>query len=178
MSKQSIIQFGHPTLRQVAPKVTVAEFGTANLKVLSQNLLDSLPENGVGLAAPQINMLKRVFIANLENEVREDENEMGTLTVCVNPEIISSGSTESSDWEGCLSAPGWWGKVTRPDQVTVSFCDVDGNQVKRQLSGFPARVFQHELDHLNGVLYVDRMPNPSQLITDEEFDKLREQQSL
>ena len=168
MAKQKIIQFGHQTLRSTATPIKIDKI-TANQK-LYDDLRNSIPEHGIGLAAPQINVSKRVFLANIYKQDWRDSND--ELVICINPKIISQSGIQSDDWEGCLSAPGFWGMVTRPNRVTVEYYNEQAELITADLVGVGSRVFQHELDHLDGVLYVDRMTDMTTLITDEEFEKL------
>lgn len=108
-------------------------------------------EKGVGLAAPQVGVSKRVILATIDEVV----------TLMVNPEILSfSAETEICE-EGCLSLPGEWGNVSRAKRIKLKYLNEDGEQVQTELVGLNARVVQHEIDHLNGVLFVDRLVTKS-----------------
>lgn len=112
----------------------------------------------------------RIFLADISKE--DWSKDEVVPTVIINPRIIKFSTETESDWEGCLSAPGIWGKVDRPYQIEVAYLDEDKNEVKKTLRGLAARVFQHELDHLDGVLFVDRMNDMTTLMMDEEFRKI------
>jgi peptide deformylase len=145
MSEYTLIKETDPILSQLASAWDweqdgeAADLSHAMLKVMFEN-------NGIGLSAPQIGISKRILV-------------MGNPTlsfVCVNPEIVSGqGSTKNQ--EGCLSFPGLWLHVSRRETVVVKYQDVIGRQHEREFSGLQARVFQHELDHLNGVCFVSRV---------------------
>jgi len=168
--KEKIIQFGHKTLRLQAVFVPIKAISSQPIQEVISNLKSSLPENGVGLAAPQINHSVRIFIADIEKT--EWRNGELNPVICINPKIMEAKSETAVDWEGCLSAPGLWGQVTRPDIIKVAYYDEGGTSQTKWLSGVGSRVFQHELDHLDGILFVDRMVDMSTLMTDEEFDKI------
>ena len=171
-SVQKIIQFGHPTLRQVSAEVSLDYISSSEIQDLAASLRKTLPDHGIGLAAPQINHPWRMFLADLSKSTRADESEGSSI--CINPKITKFSSDNETDWEGCLSAPGIWGQVTRPESIIVAFYDEFGKSQSAKLSGVAARVFQHELDHLDGILFVDRMTDMTTLVTDEEFDKIHE----
>ena len=148
MKKEKIVLFGDPVLRQVAQPVAVFH---KKLHSLVEKLRLTLLHNGDGaaLAANQIGLLKRITVI----EYMEEYFEM------INPEIVDS-SGESVDYEGCLSFPGYSGRVIRAERVTVRFQDRHGKEICLERSGRMARCIQHELDHLNGILYVDRLAEP------------------
>lgn len=171
MRPVKIIQFGHETLRGQARAVVLAEIENPEIMAVINELKIALPDNGIGLAAPQINHPLRIFLADLSKY--EWSNESVDITVCINPEVTRYSDQVEVDWEGCLSAPGIWGKVPRPSVISVVYYTEQGERVTAELAGIAARVFQHELDHLNGVLFIDRMTDLQTLITDEEFEKIR-----
>jgi peptide deformylase len=117
--------------------------------------------NGIGLAAPQINVLKRVVVVRLEPA--DDENPESNLPIAlINPEIIAA-SDERKDFDGCLSFPGLYGETVRPHYLEVSYFDENGEPCYRNYEGFDAVVVHHEIDHLNGVLFIDRIEKPEDL---------------
>ncbi len=176
LKPKKIIQFGHKTLRQNSAEVPLGYINSSEIKKVVADLKNTIPENGIGLAAPQINQPWRIFVADISKEKWSDAPVQPSI--CINPKIISSSSRVESDWEGCLSAPGIWGKVERPYSVKVEYYDETGQKITADLGGVAARVFQHELDHLNGVLFVDRMKDMTTLIMDEEFDKIRDNERV
>jgi len=136
---------GDPVLRKVSRPI---ETITDRIQVLAKDLIETMRvEQGVGLAAPQIGVLRRIFVIEIE--------EVG-LYVMINPEILES-SGEQLDYEGCLSVPGKSGKVNRPNYVKVRYTDLDGNEQTIEAEGFFARAICHENDHLDGILYTDKV---------------------
>ncbi len=147
MAVYQIVEKGDEVLRQQAKKVVKI---TPNIVKLLDNLRDTLADsaNGIGLAAPQIGIAKRVIVVNLE----EDWYEL------INPEISRQEGSET-DMEGCLSVPGVIGEVTRAEKVTVKALNRQGEEVEISAEGLLARVFQHEIDHLEGILFIDKAQN-------------------
>ena len=113
--------------------------------------------NGIGLAAPQVGVLLRLFVVELPED--EEEEQPRETFVLFNPEIVK-GKGEQVRYEGCLSIPGYIGEVARQEQVTITGLDEKGRRVRLKVEDYLARVFQHELDHLDGVLYTDRLTDP------------------
>ena len=161
---RKILTDNHPTLRKVAKKVDLAEMNTP----LFQQLLDDMfvtmyDAPGIGLAAPQINVSKRIFTVDLDDE----EEDHGPFVV-INPKFTeTSGEIEAT--EGCLSVPGYVGEITRFEHVTCVGLDRHGNKITLSGDGLFARCLQHEMDHLNGILYVDTAKNVRPAQTDEEL---------
>jgi peptide deformylase len=158
---REIITDGHPTLRKVAKKVGLKELADP----LFQQLIDDMFETmykapGVGLAAPQVNVSKRLFVI----DVQDDEHEPA---VVVNPKI-ELAEEEVELTEGCLSVPGYVGEITRYRRVAVSGLDRNGDKIRLEGEGLFAQCLQHEIDHLNGVLYVDKARNVRKPETEEE----------
>ncbi len=145
-----VAQMGHPVLRQVARPLSLDEVRTPAFQHFCDDMLETMEDyDGVGLAAPQIHHPIRVVIATLDEETGPE--------FFVNPVITVIGTSTTKTWEGCLSVEGLRGRVERPDHVQVDAWDRDGTQKTYELEGFPAIVIQHECDHLDGVLYVDRV---------------------
>lgn len=150
MAVRRVIQMGHPLLREVSEPVAADEFETEAFQRLCDDLLETMLDyDGVGLAAPQVGVLKRVVVLELDDEEGPE--------FLVNPVIEVIADTSRSTWEGCLSVEGLRGRVERPDQVRVRAFDRDGSRKGYELHGYPAVVVQHECDHLDGVLYVDKV---------------------
>ncbi|OQS01107.1 peptide deformylase [Achlya hypogyna] len=124
---------------------------------------------GLGLAGPQIGVNKRLFL--MVKDLPEDEDTPLTYEPIFNPQILSSSSTMTRDFEGCLSVPGYQGVVPRAEEIEVLYTDAEGKETQRQLRGLHARVFQHELDHLDGIMYLDRCDVKS-LIHNDEFTQM------
>jgi peptide deformylase len=131
---------------------------TPKMAAFARRMLETMREaNGVGLAAPQVGVLQRFFVAELPED--EENNQPAQTYILFNPEIVK-GRGEDIGYEGCLSIPGYIGEVARQEQVTVKGLNEKGRPVRLKLEGYLARVFQHEIDHLDGVLYTDRLTDP------------------
>ena len=162
MAVRPILTAENPLLRQKSKKVT--RFGAA-LESLVQDLWDTLHvANGVGLAAPQIGVLQRVYVIEIPAEYDDDgkEVEPAEQYVLVNPEIVKMRGEEEME-EGCLSVPGYRGMVRRALDVTIKGQDIHGKPVRYRGQDLLAQAFQHELDHLDGILYLDRLESPDNL---------------
>jgi peptide deformylase len=147
---------GHPTLRQVAAPVT--EFGTPELAALLTDMDDTMQAlNGAGLAAPQIGVGLRVVIFEVRENPRYPDIAPIPYTVLINPVITPLREQREEGWEGCLSVPGMRGLVPRFRQVRYRGFGVGGVPIDRTVEGFHARVVQHEVDHLDGILYPQRI---------------------
>lgn len=162
---------GHPLLLQSANEVT--EFNTPELNELIGDMLDTMQaEDGAGLAAPQIGVSKRVVIFGVDHNPRYPDAEAVPQTILINPVITVCDSATEEAWEGCLSLPGLRGVVPRYRQIKYSGFDVQGRQFEVEASGFHARVVQHECDHLDGILYPQRMKDFKQFSYTDELMKL------
>ncbi len=146
-------------LRQKAKKVR--RFGP-ELEKLAQDMIETMREaHGIGLAAPQVGLAIRMFVAELPED--EEDPQSGRVYVLVNPKIIKASREEVEAEEGCLSIPGIYGDVWRAEEVVVRAQDTSGKEFRIRARGLLARVFQHEIDHLDGVLFPDRMEDPTNL---------------
>ncbi|PLY03022.1 MAG: peptide deformylase [Desulfuromonas sp.] len=149
MALREILHYPDPVLKQKSLPVT--EFDD-ELKQLAEDMVETMYDApGVGLAAPQVGVLKRVIVLDCS---AKDEPE--DLLIAVNPEIIA-GEGDSCEEEGCLSVPGFWAGVPRYSRATMRYQDVEGNTHERQADGLLAIGMQHEIDHLEGILFVDRL---------------------
>jgi peptide deformylase len=170
MSILKVARMGHPVLRKVARKVEPAEIKTPAFQKLVDDMIETMREyDGIGLAAPQVHEGVRLAIVGIE-EGKGDDRTIRVLPV-VNPEITPTTKTTAEDWEGCLSLPRLRGRVVRPDRVLLKALDRRGNRVEFDLEGYPARVAQHEIDHLDGVLFIDRMKSFETLCFLDEYSK-------
>lgn len=159
MAIRQILYAGDPRLRQKAKPVK--QFGLA-LKALADDMLETMhAANGLGLAAPQIGVLQRLFVAYLPKD--EEDPQSGKNFVLVNPQIVQASPESVEGVEGCLSIPSWYGRVARPEWVVVKAMNVHGKPIRIKAHGMLARVFQHEIDHLSGVLFVDYIRKPEDL---------------
>jgi len=165
---------GHPVLREKAK--AVENVGTPELRALVADMKETMAaKNGAGLAAPQIGVGQRVVIFGVDHNPRYPDAEPVPFTVLVNPKIVMLTRDVESDWEGCLSVPGMRGVVPRYTRLRYTGTDEEGNPIDREAEGFHARVVQHECDHLDGILYPQRMTDMStfgftrELFPDEEI---------
>jgi peptide deformylase len=150
------LKMGHPLLNQVARPVE--HFNTQELDALIQDMLDTMAAlNGAGLAAPQIGVSLRVVIFGVEANPRYPEVEAVPMTVLINPQITVLDQRQEEAWEGCLSVPGMRGLVPRYVRIRYQGFDQYGKPIDREATDFHARVVQHEVDHLDGILYPRRI---------------------
>lgn len=156
MAVQEVLKMGHPILRQVALPVT--EFNTPALDNLILDMKDTMTSyDGAGLAAPQIGVSLRVMIFGIAENPRYPEAETIEETILINPEFDVLDESTVDGWEGCLSVPGLRGLVPRYQKIRYRGYDPMGKLIEKEAENFHARVFQHEYDHLNGVLYPQRI---------------------
>ena len=156
MPAREVLRMGHPVLRERAKPVE--NVATPELRALIGDMKDTMAAmNGAGLAAPQIGVSQRVVIFGVAQNPRYPDAEDVPFTVLVNPKITMLTRDVESDWEGCLSVPGMRGMVPRYTKLRYTGTDEEGNPIDRTVEGFHARVVQHECDHLDGILYPQRM---------------------
>jgi peptide deformylase len=156
MPVKETLKMGQPLLWQVSEPVE--DFNTPELDALIEDMYDTMGAlNGAGLAAPQIGVSKRVVIFWVEANPRYPDVEAVPNTVLINPSIEVLTEEMENGWEGCLSVPGMRGLVPRYTRIRYSGFDQQGNAIKREANGFHARVVQHEVDHLDGILYPQRI---------------------
>ena len=161
---------GHPVLRAKARPLEKAEIRSAPMQKLIDDMLHTMREyHGAGLAAPQVHESLRIFVATLD---ADDEEETPPEPIAViNPEITLVGADVVEDWEGCLSIPDIRGRVPRARDVKVRAFDRQGDRIELRARDFPARVIQHETDHLDGVLFFDRMKSFESLTFLDEYSR-------
>ena len=168
MPVRDVLRMGHPVLRQRAKPVD--GLGTPELLALVQDMKDTMAfKNGAGLAAPQIGVSQRVVIFGVQKNPRYPDAEEVPFTVLVNPKLVMLTRDIEEDWEGCLSVPGMRGVVPRYRKLRYTGFDEHGNAIDRVAEGFHARVVQHECDHLDGILYPQRMTDMSKFGFNEEL---------
>jgi peptide deformylase len=156
MSILKVARMGHPVLRAVARPLTAADIRTDDIQRLIDDMIETMVEyHGVGLAAPQIHHGLRLFVADLG--ARDEQREEAEPLAIINPEIVPVGAEIVEDWEGCLSIPDIRGRVPRARAIKVRALDRSGKRVELSVADFSARVIQHETDHLDGILFFDRM---------------------
>lgn len=170
MSILKIAHMGHPVLRKRARKVEDADFKSPAFQQLVDDMIETMREHeGIGLAAPQVHQGIRLALIGIE-EGRGKDRSIRVLPVA-NPAITPIGKDTEEDWEGCLSLPKLRGRVTRPNRIQIKAQDRRGNRIEIDLDGYPARVAQHEIDHLDGVLFIDRMKSLETLTFLDEYGK-------
>lgn len=166
-----VIQLGHPLLRSQAQLVDNIQ--SPRIQNLIDNLIATvIKANGVGIAAPQVQSRDRIFIVASRPNPRYPNAPEMEPTPMINPRILASSSEEAKSWEGCLSIPGIRGLVPRHQAIEIEYSDRNGKLHKQELTDFIARIFQHELDHLDGIVFVDRLQSTYDLITEQEYQKL------
>jgi peptide deformylase len=161
MSILKVARMGHPVLRAKARPLEKSEIKGVAVQKLIDDMIETMVEyHGVGLAAPQVHERVRLFVAALdagESRESDDDERPSEPIVLINPEITVVGSDVMEDWEGCLSIPDIRGQVPRAREIKVRAFDRKADRVELRAHDFPARVIQHETDHLDGVLFFDRM---------------------
>ncbi len=161
---------GHPILRAKAHALSPSDVRTPELQRLIDDMIETMVEyHGVGLAAPQIHEGLRLFVADLGSR-DEGEPESEPLAI-INPEITVVGSDAVEDWEGCLSIPDIRGRVPRAREIMVKALDREGGRIELRVQNFKARVVQHEIDHLDGILFFDRMKGFDSLTFLDEYSR-------
>jgi len=162
-------QFGNPILREEAKKIPKSRLKDAEFQELIKQMFFTMRRYGVGLAAPQIGLSIKLAVVGLKDDPIRPDVKLIPPAVLINPEIIETSEEMEEDWEGCLSFPQVWGLVPRHKKVKAQYVDEEGTTHTVEVEGFHARVFQHEIDHLNGVLYIDRMKDLKTFVTNQEF---------
>jgi peptide deformylase len=181
MAILKVARMGHPVLRAKARVVEPAEIVSPEFQRLIDDMFETMREySGIGLAAPQIHESVRLFVAGLRPSkltgAMSDDNEMPFIAL-INPVITPVAATGATaieteaDWEGCLSIPDIRGLVERPKSISVTAFNRNGKKIVLQASGLPARVIQHETDHLDGVLFFDRMKTLDSLTFLDEYSR-------
>jgi peptide deformylase len=175
MSILKVSRMGHPVLRKKTRPVPQAEIDTAPIQRLIDDMTQTMLEyHGVGLAGPQVHEELRLFVALVVTDRDEDEEQAGEpekpkVLAILNPEITPVGRAVEEDWEGCLSIPDIRGLVPRARDIRLRGFDRTGQKIDLQASGFMARVIQHETDHLDGILFLDRMKSFQSLSFIDEY---------
>ena len=161
---REIKKIGDPVLRRKAKKIEKVTKET--LKLIDDMVETMHAAHGLGLAAPQVGVLQRVAVVEIEQ--KEDLPGSGVIYALINPEVVKQSEETWQNQEGCLSIPGWRGDVERPMRISVKALDREGKHVKLDVEGWVARAFLHEIDHLEGVLYIDKLAAPDRIWRIEE----------
>lgn len=165
-----ILQLGHPLLRQTAePVETISD--PAFQSQLDALLKFVMAKGGMGIAAPQVGISQQFFILSSHPNVRYPYAPEIDAFAAINPDITAHSDTQTKDWEGCLSLPGIRALVPRFDTVDVRYQTRDGKTVETRYEGFLARVFQHELDHLQGKVFLDRVETSLDVMMEQEWQR-------
>lgn len=169
MSILKVARMGHPVLRTKTKALDKSTLRTPMMQKLIDDMIETMNEyHGVGLAAPQVHEGLRLFVAALDMERGEEPSEPIAI---INPEITPVGTEMREDWEGCLSIPDIRGKVPRHVEIRVKGFDRDGERLELRARGFSARIIQHETDHLDGILFFDRMKGFETLTFLDEYSR-------
>jgi peptide deformylase len=174
MAILKVARMGHPVLRKVAQKVEPKKIKSTEFQQFIDDMIETMYEyEGVGLAAPQVHQSLRVAVIDFQedNPRYKGQKAPSGLHIFINPIVTPQGKEVGTHWEGCLSVPGLRGLVSRPNKVKVQYLDRDGKADEFVAEGFLATVVQHEFDHLDGKLYIDRLVDPTKLVFDQEFEK-------
>jgi peptide deformylase len=167
-----IITIGHPTLREHATDVSLQELSSDQTQRFIDDLIETMrAAGGAGLAANQVGDLRRIAVIEVDRNARYPYKPPIPLTVIVNPRLEFVGEEKVAINEGCLSVPDLRGEAERHLTVRVSYLDRDGNPHEELRRGLTAGTFQHEVDHLDGVMFLDRVRDPRTLSTWEQFDR-------
>jgi peptide deformylase len=165
------LQLGNPLLRQIAKPVK--NVTDTKIQTLIDDLIATLMKiNGVGMSAPQVGESIQLFIVASHPNPRYPHAPNMEPTPVINPKIITKSKSTKKDYEGCLSVPGMRALIPRSTKISVEFTDRSGNVVKQTFTDFIARIFQHEYDHLQGLVFLDRIESTKDIITDQEYLKL------
>jgi len=154
-----IYTYGHPVLRKKAKKVTKLEKNVEKIMNEMFKIMRTSRPHGIGLAATQVGILQSFFIYEIEDD----------SGIVINPEILERRGALEKENEGCLSVPGVYGAVERPSEIVVRYIDLSGKSYEEVIKGLKARVFQHEIDHLNGVIFTDYIDSIEELEVDEGY---------
>ena len=170
MAILKVARLGHPVLRRVTARLSPQQLESSGIQKFIDDMVETMKEyDGVGLAADQVHESKQIAVLEVADNPRYPEKPKVPLTVLVNPEISPLTEETEDDWEGCLSVPDLRGKVPRYKSIRVQALDRTGDELDFVAHGFHARVIQHEWDHLNGKVYLDRMRDLSTLAFLTEF---------
>jgi peptide deformylase len=174
MAIRPIQTYDQPALR--TPAQSIAHLHTRELQQLIDDLIATTQErNGVGIAAPQVGESLQLMIVASHPTPRYPHAPTMAPTAMINPQILQCSGAIEKDWEGCLSVPGQRGLVPRHQSITVAYTDRHGHPQEQEFSGFIARIFQHEYDHFHGIVFLDRVESPEEVISEEAYQEMLKQ---
>ena len=168
---RTITQLGEPVLRRVSKPLSLP-LSKSHHRLIDDMMRTMKKAKGVGIAAPQVGVGLRLFIVAPEPSARYPNAPRMAPVVMINPKLVKHSKKRVTDWEGCLSIPGLRARVPRYQTIEIDFTARDGRRLRAELTGFIARIFQHEFDHINGRVYVDRVSDTRTFMTESEFRKL------
>ncbi|MEB3342921.1 MAG: peptide deformylase [Okeania sp.] len=170
MTVLQVAQLGNEVLRYKAQPIN--NISDKNLQQIIDNLITTVIEtNGVGIAAPQVSISDRLFIVASRPNLRYPNAPQMEPTAMINPKLVSHSEDRVKGWEGCLSVPGIRGLVPRYRVINVEYTNREGKLERQELTDFVARIFQHEYDHLEGLVFLDRVESTTDLMTEDEYQK-------
>lgn len=166
-----VAHLGDPVLRKKA--AAVLSIKSSQVQALIDDLIATVMEvDGVGIAAPQVYQSQRLFILASHPNPRYPKAPYMKPTAIINPQIVFQSKAVAKDWEGCLSIPGLRALVPRSKEIKVRYNDRTGRLVQKKFNDFVARIFQHEFDHINGILFVDRVEDSKDFISEKEYQRM------
>lgn len=169
---KQLLEKDHPILREIAEPITTAEFKTSWLRDLAQHMIDIMKDKGaVGVAAPQIGISKRIIVFGTNYTKRRKPEVQIPDTILINPALKILSEAKESGHEGCLNCGDLLGSVPRATEIEYSGFDIEGNPISKRATGLEARILQHEIDHLNGILFFDRVEDKTTFTTFETLNK-------
>lgn len=167
-------EFGNPILTHKAKRVSKSYLKSKECTELIRDMVRTMrATKGVGLAAPQVGVPLRISVIEVRPTPERPDVTPIPLRVVVNPRIVSYHGKQTSKWEGCLSFMKVFGKVPRYSKVTVEYLTLDGKMVTETVGGLVGHIFQHEIDHVDGIRFIDRLKDPSTLVTAAEYRRMR-----
>tara|TARA_Y100000590_G_C15635424_1_gene982798 strand:- start:255 stop:794 length:540 start_codon:yes stop_codon:yes gene_type:complete len=170
MAILKIARMGHPVL--ITKAKPVKNILDPSIKKLIHNMTETMIDaKGIGLAAPQVHVSKQIIIFRILNDKVDETNEKIDVAVLINPKISNISEDQDDQWEGCLSIPGMLGLIKRYTKISYEGYDINGNLVKQKTEGLLARVIQHEYDHLNGILYTNKLVDKKAYGYEEEIEE-------
>lgn len=166
-----VAQLGHPVIREVAKELKSTN--DPEVQRLIDDMIATLYDmDGVGIAAPQVYQSLRIFIIASHPNAHYPYAPNMKPTAIINPKILKASEEKVKDWEGCLSIPGIRGLVPRHTTIRVEYTTREGQIVRKTFKDFVARIFQHEYDHIEGIVFLDRMDSTKEIVTEKEYQKL------